>query len=235
MPDIRDIMDVNIEDLSPEQRQQLQDAADQFQQKCLLSFKKNRSGVPYLKNEMPRVLLPGESDATTQQEREECMQAFRDTADHVLSRHHRAFLGAFKQMMVAVFGPGMEQVFNRTPFQGGTVEMGESSSQPPLQSQPAQPPPQSVGSQAFQPPPQGAGGQPVQPPLQAAGGRPIQPPPQGSAGQPMQQPNPYQPMYGKLAFGSPGASPASGYRIAPASNRLQRNLYGGGYHEVANY
>jgi hypothetical protein len=46
-------MDVNIEDLSSEQRQQLQDAADQFQQKCLLSFKKNRSGVPYLKNEMP--------------------------------------------------------------------------------------------------------------------------------------------------------------------------------------
>jgi hypothetical protein len=150
MPDIGDIMDVNIEDLSPEQRQQLQDAVDQFQQKCFLSFKKNRSGVPYLKNEMPRVLLPGESDATTQQEREECMQVFRDTADHVLSKHHRAFLSVFKQMMVVVFGPSMEQVFNKTPFHGGTVEMGESSSQPPLQSQP---PPQSVGSQAFQPPP----------------------------------------------------------------------------------
>jgi hypothetical protein len=49
MPDIGDIMDVNVEDLSPEQRQQLQDAVDQFQRKCLLSFKKNRSGVPYLK------------------------------------------------------------------------------------------------------------------------------------------------------------------------------------------
>jgi hypothetical protein len=57
------------------------------------------------------------------------MQAFRDTADHVVSRHHRAFLSAFKQIMVAVFGPGMEQVFNKTPFQGGTMEMGESSSQ----------------------------------------------------------------------------------------------------------
>jgi hypothetical protein len=148
MPDISDIMDVNIEDLSPEQQQQLKDAADQFQQKCLLSFKKNRSCVPYLKNEMPRVLLPEESDATTQQDRVECMQAFRDAADDILSRHHRAFLGAFKQMMVAVFGPGMEQVFNRTPLQGGTVEIGESSSQPPLRSQPAQPPPQSVGSQA---------------------------------------------------------------------------------------
>jgi hypothetical protein len=66
MPEIADIMDVDIEDLSPEQRQQLQNVVDQFQQKCLLSFKKNRSGVPYLKSEMPRVLLPGESDATTQ-------------------------------------------------------------------------------------------------------------------------------------------------------------------------
>jgi hypothetical protein len=55
MPDIGDIMDVNIEDLSPEQQQQLKNAADHFQQKCLLSFKKNRSGIPYLKNEMPRV------------------------------------------------------------------------------------------------------------------------------------------------------------------------------------
>jgi hypothetical protein len=76
MPEIADIMDVNIEDLSPEQRQQLQDAMDQFQQKCLLSFKKYRSGVPYLKNEMPRVLLPGESDTTAQQEKEECMRVF---------------------------------------------------------------------------------------------------------------------------------------------------------------
>jgi hypothetical protein len=31
MPDIGDIIDVNIEDLSPEQWQQLQDAVDQFQ------------------------------------------------------------------------------------------------------------------------------------------------------------------------------------------------------------
>jgi hypothetical protein len=57
MPDISDIMDVAIEDLSPEQLQQLKDAIDQFQQKCLMSFKKSRSGVPYLKNEMPRVLM----------------------------------------------------------------------------------------------------------------------------------------------------------------------------------
>jgi hypothetical protein len=30
MPEIADLMDVNLEDLSPEQRQQLQDVVDQF-------------------------------------------------------------------------------------------------------------------------------------------------------------------------------------------------------------
>jgi hypothetical protein len=85
----------------------------------LLSFKKNRSGVPYLKNEMPRVLFPGESDTTTQQEREECMQAFRDAADDILGRHHRAFLGAFKQMMVAVLAwskYSIEHPFREAPW-----------------------------------------------------------------------------------------------------------------------
>jgi hypothetical protein len=61
MPDIGDIMDVDMEDLSPEQRQQLQDAVNQFQQKCLLSFKKNRSGVPYLKNECPGYCCRGKA------------------------------------------------------------------------------------------------------------------------------------------------------------------------------
>jgi hypothetical protein len=146
MPDISDILDVAIEDLSLEQLQQLKDATDQFQQKCLMSFKKNRSGVPYLKNEMPRVLLSGETDATTLQEKEECMQAFRDAAEDVLGKHHRAFLGVFKQMMVGVFGPGMEQVFSRVSPQGYSMEVRESSSaqpgtHPPLRSQPVQPPP----------------------------------------------------------------------------------------------
>jgi hypothetical protein len=54
--------------------------------KCMMSFVKNRSGVPYLKSEMPRVLLPGEHDTTAFQEKEEA----------VLGRHHTTFLGMFK-------------------------------------------------------------------------------------------------------------------------------------------
>jgi hypothetical protein len=67
------------------------------------------------------------------------MQAFREAAEDVMGKHHRAFLGVFKQMMVGVFGPGIEQVFSRAPPQGYNVEIGESSSQPPLRSQSVQP------------------------------------------------------------------------------------------------
>jgi hypothetical protein len=209
-----------------------------------MSFGKNRSGVPYLKTEMPRVLLPGEPDTTAFQEKEEALNAFQETAEAVMGKHHTAFLSMFKQMMVGVFGPGMEKVFTRVSPHAYSTEVGETSSaqpprdtgaQPPLQSQPIRPPPQSLGSQPIQPPVQSLGSQPVQPPVQSMGSQPVQPPLQNNRGQLVQQLNPYQPTYGGLAFGSTGVPPNSTYKIAPASNRLQKNMYGGGYHEVMDY
>jgi hypothetical protein len=44
-----------------------------------------------------------------------------------------------------------------------------------------------------------------------------------------------RPTYGDLAFSSSGVPPNSTYRIAPANNRLQKNMYGGGYSEVMDY
>jgi hypothetical protein len=38
-----------------------------------------------------------------------------------------------------------------------------------------------------------------------------------------------------MAFGTAGVQPASAYRIAPTSNRLQRNMYGNGYSEFMDY
>jgi hypothetical protein len=209
MPEIGDVLDVTINDLSPEQQAQLKDAVDQFQMKCLMSFGKNRSGVPYLKSEMPRVLLPGEPDTTSFQEKEEALNAFRETAETVMGKHHTAFLSMFKQMMIRVFGPGMEKVFSRVSPHPYSAEARETSSsqptgaQPPLQSQPIQPPPQSLGSQPIQPPVQSLGSQPiqptiqslgsqpVQPPIQSMGSQPVRPPLQNNRGQPVQQPNPY--------------------------------------------
>jgi hypothetical protein len=59
MLDIHDVMDVAFGELSPEQQVQLKDAIDQFQQKCLMSFGKNRSGIPYLKSDMQEFCCQG--------------------------------------------------------------------------------------------------------------------------------------------------------------------------------
>jgi hypothetical protein len=69
MPDIQAVLDVTFNELSTEQQLQLKEAIDQFQQKWLMSFSKNRSGVPFLRAEMPRVLMLGESDATSAAEK----------------------------------------------------------------------------------------------------------------------------------------------------------------------
>jgi hypothetical protein len=38
-----------------------------------------------------------------------------------------------------------------------------------------------------------------------------------------------------MAFGTAGVQPVSAYRIAPTSNRMQRNMYGNGYSEFMDY
>jgi hypothetical protein len=205
--------------LYPEQQMQLKDVVDQFRQKCLMSFSKNRSGVPYLKSYMPRVLLPGEPATTSAEEKQEVMNAVQQTMENIMAKHNTAVLNMFRQMMISIFGPSMENVVGRVSPQGPSVEIGESST--------------AVNSQS-------ARDASAQPPLQSTGGQPIQPPLQSTGGQPIQQQNPYQampnrPTYGELAFGSSGVPPGCTYRIDPANNRLQKNMFGGGYSEFMDY
>jgi hypothetical protein len=84
---------------------------------------------------MPRVLLPGEPDTTSVEEKQEAMNAVRQTMENIMSKHHTAFLNMFRQIMVGVFGPDMERTLGRVSPQGPTVEVGESSAA--VNSQPA--------------------------------------------------------------------------------------------------
>jgi hypothetical protein len=64
-------------------------------------------------------------------------------------------------------------------------------------------------------------------------------PSQHMGSQPIQQ-NPHQAIpnprtYGEMAFGTTGVQPVSTYRIAPTSNRLQKNMYGNGYSKFMDY
>jgi hypothetical protein len=207
MPDIEDTLDATFNELTTEQQLQLKETIDQVQHKCLLSFSKNRSGAPFLKSEMPRVLMPGETDATAAVEKQEVMGMVQQTMEDMMAKHNTAFLKIFRQMMIGVFGPGMEKVLNRMSPQGPNGETEESSAV--------------------------VNGQPTQ-------DASAQPPQQSKGSQPIQHQNPYQampnrPTYGELAFGSSGVPPGSTYRVAPANNRLQKNMYGTGYSEFMDY
>jgi hypothetical protein len=212
MLEIQTVLDVTLEDLSTEHQLILKEAVEQFQQKCLLSFSKNRSGVPFLRTDMPRVLMPGETDATAAAEKQEAFDMIRKTMEDIMARHNTAFLNSFRQMMVGVFGPGMDKVLSRTSSQGPNGNETEESSaaingQPPYQDASAQPPQQSVSVQ----------------PTQHVGNQPVQQNPHQA------MPNPRT--YGEMAFGTSGVPPGSPYRIAPSSNRLQKNIYGNEYSE----
>jgi hypothetical protein len=76
-----------------------------------MSFSKNRSGVPYLKSDMPRVLLPGEPDTTSAEEKQEIFLMVQRTLEDIMARHNTPFLNSFQQMMVGVFGPGVNKHF----------------------------------------------------------------------------------------------------------------------------
>jgi hypothetical protein len=129
MPHIQAVLDVTFNELSSEHQLQLKEAVEQFQQKCLMSFCKNRSGVPFLRADMPRVLMPGETDATTAAEKQEAFDMIQQAMEDIMARHNTAFLNSFRQMMVGVFGPSVDKHF----------EQGESSAtaagQPPRQVQ----------------------------------------------------------------------------------------------------
>jgi hypothetical protein len=170
-----------------------------------MSFSKNRSGVPFLRTDMPRVLMPRESDTTSATEKQEAFAMIQRTMEEIMTRHNTAFLNSFRQMMVGVFGPSVDKHF----------EQGESSTtvngQPSRQDASAQPPPQSVSVQ----------------PTQHVDSQPIRQNPHQAV------PNPRT--YGEMAFDTPGVQPVSICRIAPTNNRLQRNMYGNGYSEFMDY
>jgi hypothetical protein len=118
MPEIQVVLDVTLNELSSEHQLILKEVVEQFQQKCLLSFSKNRSGVPFLRIDMPRVLMPGETDATTAAEKQEAFAMIWQSMEEIMARHNTAFLNSFRQMMVGVIGPNVDKHFERA--QGAT-------------------------------------------------------------------------------------------------------------------
>jgi hypothetical protein len=60
-----------------------------------MSFSKNRSSVPFLRMDMPRVLMPGETGATTTAGKLGAFTLIQQTMEDIMARHNTAFLNIF--------------------------------------------------------------------------------------------------------------------------------------------
>jgi hypothetical protein len=144
MREVQAVLDVTFDELSTAHQLILKKAVEQFQQKCLMSFSKNMSGVPFRRRDMPTVLMPGETDATAAVEKQEAFGMIQQAMEDIMARHNTAFLNSFRQMMVGVLGPNVGKHFDQ----------GESSAapngQPPRQDGSVQLPQQSMSAQPTQ-------------------------------------------------------------------------------------
>jgi hypothetical protein len=83
---------------------------------------------------MSRVLMLGETDATIAAEKQEAFGMIQQAMEDIMARHNTAFLNSFRQMVVSVFGPGVNKHFEQ-------VDSSAAAGQPSRQDASVQPPP----------------------------------------------------------------------------------------------
>jgi hypothetical protein len=116
------VLDITMDELPKNIKEIVQQACDQFQHKCLMSFSKNKSNRVFQKQLLPRVLLPHQTNYTeedAQRMAELVYKAMRET----MTNHHSAFLNTFHAIMVNTSGPTADKYFEEAigPMQGPTL------------------------------------------------------------------------------------------------------------------
>ena len=105
------ILMVHYEDLPDEDRDTINKATEEFQEKCLLSYTKTRDNTIIQKFPLPRVLLHGQTDTVEAKERHFFMEAIDKSVHDALSKCNKAFVDAFHNAMKeAIHGIPVSQV-----------------------------------------------------------------------------------------------------------------------------
>jgi hypothetical protein len=117
------VLDVTMEELPENFRELVQQACEQFQQKCLMSFSKNKSNKVIQKQSLPRVLLPHQTDYTEEEDAHKMAALVYKAMGETMTNHHTAFLNTFQAIMVNTFGPTADKYFeeNAGPISGSTL------------------------------------------------------------------------------------------------------------------
>jgi len=117
------VLDVTMDELRENMKELVQQACDQFQHKCLISFSKNKSNRVFQKQSLPRVLLPHQTDYTEEEDAQQMDELVYKAMGDTMKNHHLTFLNTFHAIMVNTFGPTADKYFEEAigPMQGPTL------------------------------------------------------------------------------------------------------------------
>jgi hypothetical protein len=116
MPEISNegVLDVTMDDLPEDLRNIVQQACDQYLEKCMMSFSKNKSNRVIQKQSLPRVLLPHQTDYTEEEDTWRMAKLIYKALGDTMTNHHSAFLNTFHNIMINTFGPTADRYFEET-------------------------------------------------------------------------------------------------------------------------
>jgi len=117
------VLDVTMDELPENMKELVQQACDQFQHKCLMSFSKNKSNRVFQKQSLSRVLLPRQTDYTEEEDVQKMAELVYKAIGDTMTNHHSTFLNTFRAIMVNTFGPSADKYFKEAigPIQGLTL------------------------------------------------------------------------------------------------------------------
>ena len=127
-----DILMLHYEDLPDGDKEVINKATEEFQNKCLLSYSKTRDNTVIQKFPLPRVLLHGQTDTVEAEERRFFTEAIDKSVRDALSSRNEAFVDAFHNAMKeAIHGISVSQVGSTCynildPLTQGTNQVGTS-------------------------------------------------------------------------------------------------------------
>ena len=102
---------VHYEDLPDEDKGTINEATEEFQKKCLLSYTKICDSTIIQKFPLPRVLLHGQTDTVEAEDKHFFMEAIDKSVHDAISSRNEAFVDAFHNAMKeAIHGIPVSQV-----------------------------------------------------------------------------------------------------------------------------
>jgi hypothetical protein len=117
------VLGVTMDELPENMKEMVQQACDQFQHKCLMSFSKNKSNRVFQKQSLPRVLLPHQTDYSEEEDARRMAELVYKAMGDTMTNHHSAFLNTFHAIMVNPLDPTADKYFEEAvgPMQGPTL------------------------------------------------------------------------------------------------------------------